>query len=519
MTQSAYLSAWKRINRCIAASQDLTDHSTMHVDEGMDGPRSNASDTDCPSSLKPVLTSNESAREIVDSGVFGIGRRDSVDSRAVSFKFRSLSYEIVRHWSHCSFASSNFLSISLQDIPSLDRRSSSWLVGMNIQSMILGTSVLSYPFAFMHAGIWAVPFVIIIGIAASISAGLLQDCLYQNSRKLARVKRVRRTYVEVCKAAWPVYGQAMTECIVFLGLLRNVIVLTLLTNLSLEVLQKFIHFDRGVVTVIWAVITLPLLFIKRVSSLGWISFIGLLLYLAGFLTILVHCLLLYESWDFNNLHLSFKVEGVGLAAGIIINSFSQHLSFPPVEGSMKKPKQFRNTLNVSIIVNIILKLSLGVSAVMVYGVDTGQSITANLPDRRMTVPSDIAIAFFAYFTLPMQSFVIFDLIDSKFHPYFPVCATPSSWAWLLVSRSLVLTFCLLIAILVPHFGLLVSFIGSIRGSLVSLVLPPIFYLTLFKHKIGLMKKVTCFAVAAIGVLFGTLGIYSSTNAVVKACLH
>ena len=451
-----------------------------------------------------------------DSGVFGTERHNSMGSEKASFSFKSFSYEVVQGWTHHSFASANFLSASLQDFPSPDRRSSAWLAGVNLQSMVLGTSVLGFPFAFMQAGIWAVPLVVIIGISTIISAGLLRDCLYQKSKKSNRWKRVRRTYVEVCTSAWPKYGKVVTEFVVFLGLLRNVIVLILLTNLIVEALKGVIRIDRGIITVVWALAVLPFLFIKRVSSLAWISFIGLSLYLIAIAAIVVDCLLHYASWSIVNLHFKFSLEKVGLAAGIIINSFSQHLSFPPVEGSMKKPKRFKATVFVTFAINIIVKIFLGISAVMTYGDTIDQSITGNLTDTRLAIPCNIAIAFFAYFTLPMQSFVVLDLIDSKFLPHFPVFYDANSWGWLFLSRSLVLTFGLLVAVLVPQFGLLVSFVGSIRGSLVSLVFPPVLYLVLFKRKASFMKKTVCVVVAAIGIILGGTGIYSSTKAVAKA---
>ena len=466
----------------------------------------------------PLLTdrsfgNERTVEEKEDSGVFDFGCQYSNDSGKTAVSFASWSYEIVQHWSHCSYSA--FESISLQDLPSLDRRSSAWLAGINVQSMILGTSVLGFPFAFMNAGIWAIPLVVIIGTAASVSAGLLRDCLYQNSRKHGRPKRVRRTYVDVCNGAWPMYGRTISELIVFIGLLRNVIVLILLTNLSVQVLGDLLRTDKGIITVSWAFAVLPFLFIKRVSSLAWISFIGLSLYLVALAAILVQCLLHYPSWSFANLHFDFHIEKIGLAAGIIINSFAQHLSFPPVEGSMRKPKTYRPTFFVTFAINVIVKVLFGVSAVLTYGSCTKQSITGNLSDRKISVPANSAIAFFAYFTLPMQSFVVFDLIDSKFLPHFPIFKGSASWSWMLLSRSVVLVTCLLVAVLVPEFGLLVSFVGSIRGSFVSLMFPPLFYLKLFKHKVGYLRKIQCVAVALIGLSLGSVGIYSSSKAVIS----
>ena len=459
-----------------------------------------------------------SDEEKEDSGVFDFGCQNLSDCEKDGYSFKSFSFEIVQNWTHCSFSTSNFQSISLQHVPSLDRRSSAWLVGINIQSMILGTSVLGFPFAFMNAGVWAIPLVILIGLASSASGGLLQDCLYQESRRFPRPKRVRGSYIEICRRAWPKHGKSVMEFIVFISMLRNVIVLILLTNLTLEVFKGLIFFDKGIVTVLWALAALPFLFIKRVSSLAWISFIGLFLYLIALMAVLVHCIIDYKSWSFSKLHLEFQIEKLGIAAGIIINSFAQHLAFPPVEGSMKKPKKYRLTLYIAFGINVIVKIFLGVSAVMTYGDSVCQSVTANLTNRKIAIPSDIGIAFFAYFTLPMQSFVVFDLIDSKFLPHFPVFKDSSNWGWLILSRSLVLLPCLLIAVLIPQFSLLVSFVGSIRGSLISLVLPPILYMKIFQHKINNFIKIQCFLMIFIGLILGGTGVYSSSKAIVQLWL-
>ena len=453
-----------------------------------------------------------------DSGVFDFGCQNSCQVEDGGFSFKSFSFELVQNWSQCSFSNSNFQSVSLQHVPSIDRRSSAWLVGINIQSMILGTSVLSFPYAFVNTGIWAIPLVVWIGAASSFSGSLLQDCLYQKSCKYPWPKRVRKSYLEISSRAWKSYGKPVMELIVFLSILRNVIILILLTNLTVEVFDGFIFFDKRLITVLWAIGVLPFLFIKRVSSLAWISFFGLSLYLISLLAVLVHCVLECKIWSFSKLHLEFRIEKFGIAAGIIINSFSQHLSFPPVEGSMRMPEKYSLTLHTSFGINIIAKVFLGISGAMAYGDVVCQSVTSNLTEKNISIPSDIGIAFFAYFTLPMQSFVVLDLIDSKYFPHFTVFQNSNCWCWLVLSRSLVLLPCLFIAVLIPQFGLLVSFVGSIRGSLICLVLPPLFYLTIHHNKISIYRKVQCLLIIITGIALGGVGAYSSSKALVQLWL-
>ena len=471
----------------------------------------------------PISTCNDSVESDAENwndeqgitDVCDLGCQNSSRSESDVFSFKSFSNEVVQNWIHCSFSNSTFQSVSLQHVPSIDRRSTTAMVSINIQSMILGTSVLSFPFAFVIAGIWAIPSVVLIGIASSISGIFLQDCLYQKSRKHTWPKRVRKSYLEICRRAWPNHGNLIMEVIVFMSILRNVIVLILLTNLTYEVCKSFIFFDKRVLTVLWAMAVLPFLFIKRVSSLAWISFIGLSLYLVALVTLVVHCIVGYKTWSFSKLHLEFRVEKFGIAAGIIINSFSQHLAFPPVEGSIRTASRYPLALYSAFCINVIFKVIFGVSAAMMYGNTICQSVTANLTNRNIAIPSNIGIAFFAYFTLPMQSFVVFDLIDSKYLPYFTIFKNSHSWCWLILSRSLVLLPCLFIAVLMPHFGLLVSFAGSIRGSLISLILPPILYMKIFQKRITIFRKMQCCFILFIGVTLGATGIYSSSKAFVE----
>ena len=457
-------------------------------------------------------------QEKEDDGVFDFDCQHSGLSENDGFSFKSFSFEFIQNWSHCSFSNSNFQSVSLQHVPSVDRRSAAWLVGINIQSMILGTSVLSFPFAFVNAGIWAIPLVILLGVASSASGCLLRDCLYQKSHKHAWPKRVAKSYIEICNRAWQQHGKSVMEFIIFTSILRNITVLILLTNLTVDMFKDLIVFDKRLVTVLWTVAVLPFLFIKRVSSLAWISFIGLSLYLIALATLIVHCILDCNTWSLSKLHMEFKIEKFGIASGIIINSFSQHLAFPPVEGSMRTPKRYPLTLCTAYGFNVIIKIIFGVSAAMKYGDSICQSVTSNIANWKIAVPSDIGIAFFAYFTLPMQSYVVLDLVDSKYLPHFPVFHDSNSWCWLFLSRSIILLPALLIAVLIPHFGLLVSFVGSIRGSLVNLILPPMFYLKIYRKEINIFRKIQCYLIILIGVTLGGTGVFSSSKAVIQLCL-
>ena len=473
------------------------------------------------SAVDMTNTSDEETTTTTEDEGFYDAQEDQHDHRGLFASIRGLksSIEYIHTWNYRSWRFQS--TLSLPDKPSHDRRSSSVMVSINLQSMILGTSVLGFPYAYMVAGIYAIPLTIIIGLMTMFTSSITKDCMYQKSRRIPNMnKRVRVSVMEICKAAWPRYGNLVMQIVIYSSLTRNVIVLILLTDLTKEIVSDNLHYDnidQGLYTVAWTVLVLPLLFVKRVSSLAWISFIGLNLYLLGLLTMLVYFIVQFKSWSMGNLSMEFSVEGTGLAIGIMINSFAQHLSLPPLEGSMRHPASYKKTVNITFLINIIVKILFGSCAVFRFGGKTEDTITANLINQNVALPVRISVMFFTYFTLPMQSFVIFELIDQTFVPHFPIFGSKGrdNWAWILLSRALFLTLCLLVSVLIPNFGVVVSLIGSVRGATLSLMFPALFYLSLRKKKLSRVKKAFSISIIILGIAFSGLGFYASVRAMMR----
>ena len=407
-------------------------------------------------------------------------------------------------------------NVSLPNIPSHDRRSSSFITCANLQSMILGTTTLSLPFAFSQAGMWAVPLCILIGFLTAYTGSLLYDCLHQRSiRNPENIKRVRTTFAEICTISWPRFGGIISEIMVLSALLRHVAVLVLLTDLTVEAFPEIAEeIDRGLFTLIWLLLAIPPLFIKRVSILGWISSSGLIPYILSLIAIAVLFIIRYDSWEVDNLNYEFNIEGVSVAIGIIVNSNTVHLSFPPLEASMKQPKQFKRAVYTTFILNISFKLLFSAFGVLCFGSKTQEVITGNLVENDV-LPTliRIAVILFTYLTLPMQSFVVFDLIDEKLE-------SKSQWfdqigithiARKLFIRLMLLMLCGLVAFFVPHFSLVLSIIGSFRGNLIALILPCLFHWQLKSKTLSVFQKFTRLIIILFGIVCSCLGLYFSVR--------
>ena len=402
---------------------------------------------------------------------------------------------------------------SFPDIPSDDRLSSNILIGTSLQSMILGTSLLSIPYCLKLAGIWGLILIFLIGVFTTISASILAECQYQVSCRRFKNKRIHSNFVDMCAACFSSKGKYVMEILVYLSVARNVAVIILLADLTEELLVTlpFLRYDKSILPVLWSVAVLPLLFISKVSKLAWFTFIGMILYLLSIAAMFGIFMTTAHSWRYRSIPMHWDLKAVGISSGIIINSYAVHMNLPSLEGSMKKPSSYALVSNVSFVLNICIKLAFGICGFLSYNDNTCDEITRNIDTQGL---SGLSYAIkgsqivFAYFTIPLQSHVVFELIDLKIRHHFPFFSGKDQW-WTLLSRLIVITASLLVALLIPHFGIAVSLIGSVRGSLIALVLPPLFYIRLKTHSTTKIKLYFCYFTASFGLLVGSIGIYSS----------
>ena len=75
---------------------------------------------------------------------------------------------------------------------------------------------------------------------------------------------------------------------------------------------------------------------------------------------------------------------------------------------------------------------------------------------------------------------------------------------------------ILMAVSIPHFSILMGFIGNFTGTMLSFIWPCYFHLKLKGDSLSLqMVAIDCFIIF-LGVLFGIVGIYDSGRAMVEA---
>ena len=88
--------------------------------------------------------------------------------------------------------------------------------------------------------------------------------------------------------------------------------------------------------------------------------------------------------------------------------------------------------------------------------------------------------------------------------------------WGLAFKVGVIIFTVLMAISIPHFVILMGFIGSFTGTMLSFIWPCYFHLKLKRDSLDRNTIwYDCFVIF-LGVLFGVVGVYDSGTAMIKA---
>lgn len=401
------------------------------------------------------------------------------------------------------------MTISLLEKPSDDRRASAFLAGWNVTNLIQGTGILGVPYAVRMGGWAAVAANAIVALLCCYTGKLLIECLYEKSKRTGQVKRVRVNYPEVGEAVWPGWGNRIVSLVQFCEMFGGVIsYLVLLGTIFTDILHKYAPYDMYTWTAISACVALPALFIRRVSVIAWISMVSVFALMSSIITIIIYSITQYKDMSIANIP-PFDINTFPVGFGVIVFSYTAHAVFPGVEGSMKRPDQYPMMMNIAFLLAAIVKVAFGLLPVLRFGADTDQAITVNLKTSpAFYILANALVVTNVFTAFPIVSYIVLETFDHKILPYFPHLHvdTPYHWVWIIISRPLVLSFGLLMAIVVPHFGLFMGLVGSFTGTCLCFMFPCIFHMVLKWNELKWYNIVVRVTIIIFGLVCGVLGI-------------
>ena len=208
---------------------------------------------------------------------------------------------------------------------------------------------------------------------------------------------------------------------------------------------------------------------------------------------------------------------------------------------MQDKSKFHCMLNWSHVAAAIFKALFGYVGFLTFQEDTSEEVVNNLP-QGLKVVVNLILVVKALLSYPLPYYAACELIEwelfkvnqdankdsqkaefSTFLQGKPETRFPTIWSvdgdlkvWGLGFRVAVVVLTILFAIVIPHFTILMGFIGSFTGCCLSFIWPAMFHLKLRRHTMSWMVMVYDIFIVFLGLFFGLTGMYYSGMALKKA---
>ncbi|KAJ4962105.1 hypothetical protein NE237_022015 [Protea cynaroides] len=428
--------------------------------------------------------------------------------------FSSLNQPLLTHHGHCEPAMPRMETHKTETMENQSNHPQQIAAGttflrtcFNGVNALSGVGILSIPYALSEGGWLSLIFLFITAIACYYTGLLLRRCMDSHQHV--------KTYPDIGELAFGYKGRAMVAIFMYLELYLVLVEFLILEGDNLEKLFPKMSFQVASLKIegkqgfilLAALAILPTTWLRNLGLLAYVSAGGVLA------SIIVVCSV---AWAGVTDGVGFHQRGrllnwAGLPSAISLYAFCYcgHAVFPTLCASMKDRNQFPKVLVICFILCTLNYGSMAIIGYLMYGEDLKSQVTLNLPLGNLS--SKIAI----YTTLvnPFTKYAIMVTpIAVAIEDWFPLRnSRPIS----LLIRTAILISNVVMALTVPFFAYLMAFIGAFLSVVVSMLLPCICYLKIFKASRRFsLELVIISGILVLGTVVAVLGTYISLRQIV-----
>ncbi|XP_017781471.1 PREDICTED: vesicular inhibitory amino acid transporter [Nicrophorus vespilloides] len=431
----------------------------------------------------------------------------------------SFNYPINRQVSHVSSISDDDFVEGKSDIK-INEYQAAW----NVTNAIQGMFIVSLPFAVLRGGYWAVAAMIGIAYICCYTGKILVECLYEFDVQTGQQVRVRDSYVGIAKEC---FGKKYGAKIVNIAQIIELLMTCILYVVVCGDLMIGTFPDGAIDTRSWMMLVgiflIPLAFLKSLKSVSLLSFWCTMSHIFINAIILGYCLLEIGDWGWSKVKWTIDFENFPISLGVIVFSYTSQIFLPTLEGNMEDPSKFQWMLDWSHVWAAIFKALFGYVCFLTFQNDTQQVITNNLHSAGFKGLVNLCLVIKALLSYPLPYYAACELLERAFFKGKPKTIFPSIWAldgelkvWGLAWRVTVVIFTILMACFIPHFSILMGFIGSFTGTMLSFIWPCYFHLKLKGQTLDRKQAAFDYFIIFLGVLFAIIGMYDAGIALIKA---
>ena len=390
--------------------------------------------------------------------------------------------------------------------------SSVWKAAANLVNFIEGIGFLAVPYALKEGGITALVMFIIIPIIMWYIGTVLIECLYDEDEQGNR-RRARSGYKDLGDVLLPKYGGYIMSCFIQLDLF--------LTAVSYLVLfGSVMHHDLPSVPVterMWIGIAgglvLPTVFIKSLSQVAWLSATSVIALTAIVLYVLWYGAANTNEWNLRTI-LVWDTEGVVTSLPILLVSYFAYPIIPSVEGSMANKKKFGRALSLAYVISASTKVSFAIFAFLSFGSNTNEVILNSLPSGPVHVTVGSFFALNCILSYSLAIYPLFETVHKSLTTHIQNDKIPD-FVTNAVIRITVVVLSVAVAILVPSFLVIISFIGGILDSPACCIFPIVLRFKLKYKRLKIHQVCVDFFV----VIFGIITMLSSIPVSIKTLIR
>ncbi|KAJ7953817.1 putative Amino acid transporter [Quillaja saponaria] len=378
--------------------------------------------------------------------------------------------------------------------------------GLNVLS---GVGILSMPYAVSQGGWLTLISLFVIAMLCWYTGLLLQRCMETHHEK--------KSYPGIAELAFGYKGNVVVSIFMYLELYLVAVEFLILEGDNLEKLFPKMGFRIGSLkmegknffVLLTSLIVLPTTWLRSLGMLAYVSVGGVLASI-----FLVACVLWAGVVDgvgfYGKDQLLLNWEGFPTAISLFAFCYSGHTVFPTLSNSMKDRSQFSLVLLVCFVTSTITYGSMAILGYLMYGKYSKSQVTLNLPTRKIS--TKIAIFTTLINPLTKYAFIITPIANAMENTY--PCLKRRTISILL--RTVIMISTVSVALLLPFFGYIMTFIGAFLSVTLSMLFPCLCYLKINKaaRRFGL-ELIVIVGVIVTGSFIGIMGTFTSVKQVVK----
>jgi len=400
------------------------------------------------------------------------------------------------------------------------RTSTWWHSALLVVADVVGTGVLSLPYAFSRLG-W-VPSLILL--AVNLFFGVYSGILLS---RMATVFPNASTFGMLGDLFFnrigALFGYISLYSYLFFLLSEYLLVLG-------KAMQGIVE-SRMCLSLASFISSLVLIFPNQFRTLHGISFLSAISFITVFI-VLVMCIIElvanpHEGAKSHSFHVQDSWDAFGAACSIIF-AFAGHKIYLEIMYEMKDPAEFKKTLYVAYPILFILYITVGAVGYYNYGQETPDFLLNVIDDgpTKQTASFFLFVHMIISYVLNQQ--VLVRAIQKRFYPDFVnklhndgnMSYRQSQLQWAVISVC-VLSLCWVIANSIPFFGDFVELLGAMFVTSFVFGFPPLLYIFFQRHVKGTIPTCERFflyillATCVVLTLFGTIAafrdIYKDSN--------